>query len=416
MKRLLLLFLLLPVVLFSQTRSREGIDSIKAAATNNLKSVSKLLSNNPGTRLANIDVIDSGEYLTIVTRFHIARAYVIAATPLSPVTEIKTQPLIGSMYTVAVPAPPPMLDEDPLSLVSVFTFKTDATVIPPDMATAPDLPPLLDEDPLSLVSVFTFKTDTTVTTFGLLTAPAPPPLLDADPLLIAQVFTLKTDIPVLTPDALTAPPLPDLVLDKIDPTPVLAIVSIPVKNIPSGRADTLAVPDVEEKRYPVMEMHFSDEGYSLLEKLEGFSPELYSLKDGGYTIGFGFFVPYGDDAKWAKGLTWEQAEKLIRQKMPTYEDQLKRFINVPLTQTEFDALTMLAYNLGSFSRATSIVNDVNSQADFDKLQSDWNRFVHSKAPGVTKGLINRRKDELGVRNEANYQLKRKVQILKIRRQ
>ena len=186
--------------------------------------------------------------------------------------------------------------------------------------------------------------------------------------------------------------------------------------IPAGKMDTVVVPDLEEKKYPVAGMHFSDEGYSLLEKLEGFSPELYSLKDGGYTIGFGFFVPYSEGTKWEKGVTWEEAEKIIRQKMPQYEDQVKKFINVPLTQNQFDALIMLAYNLGGFSKATSIVNDINSQADFDQLRNDWNRFVHSKAPGVTKGLINRRRDEIGVRNDADYQPKRKVNIFKTRKQ
>ena len=97
--------------------------------------------------------------------------------------------------------------------------------------------------------------------------------------------------------------------------------------------------------------------------------------------------------------------------MPDYEDQVKEYINIPLTQNEFDALTMMAYNLGGFSKATSIVNDVNTQ-DFEKLQRDWMKFIHSKAPGVTRGLVNRRKDELGVRIDDSYQPERKIQILK----
>ncbi len=166
---------------------------------------------------------------------------------------------------------------------------------------------------------------------------------------------------------------------------------------------------------PVEEMHLSDEGYSLLEKLEGFSPELYTLGDGGFTIGFGFFVPYSEGNKWAKGITWEDAERLIREKVPAYEDQVKKYINVPLTQVEFDALTMMAYNLGGFSKATSIINDINGDAGFEKLQRDWMRFVHSKAPGVMKGLVNRRKDEMKVRSEWDYQPEREIQVFKNRK-
>ena len=149
--------------------------------------------------------------------------------------------------------------------------------------------------------------------------------------------------------------------------------------------------------------------------MEGFSPELYSLNDGGYTIGFGFFIPYTDGNKWNKGVTWEEAEKLMQQKMPAYEAQVKQYVNVHLTQNEFDALTMLAYNLGGFSKATSIINDINNQADFEQIEADWKRFVHSKAPGVTKGLMNRRKDEIDVNKVANYHPEKKIQILKNRK-
>jgi GH24 family phage-related lysozyme (muramidase) len=173
-----------------------------------------------------------------------------------------------------------------------------------------------------------------------------------------------------------------------------------------------APPRPDEIRTPVDSMHLSPDGYSLLQKLEGYSPSLYMLGDGGYTIGFGFFVPYNEGYKWRNGITWEGAENMIKQKMPAYEAQVKEYVNVPLTQNEFDALTMLAYNLGGFSKATSIINDINNQVDFDILQRDWKRFIHSKAPNVAKGLMNRRKDELGVRKLSDYQPDRKIQVLK----
>jgi hypothetical protein len=40
------------------------------------------------------------------------------------------------------------------------------------------------------------------------------------------------------------------------------------------------------------------------------------------------------------------------------------------------------------------------------------RFVHSKAPAVMKGLMNRRRDEMHVRGDADYQTERKIQMLK----
>ncbi len=167
-----------------------------------------------------------------------------------------------------------------------------------------------------------------------------------------------------------------------------------------------------ELRTDVADMHLSPDGYALLEKMEGFAPTLYNLGDGGYTIGFGFFVPFNEGYKWKNGVTWEQAVTLIEQKVPAYEDQVKKYINVSLTQSEFDALTMLAYNIGGFSKATSLINDINAQVDIGKIQNDWNRFIHSKAPNVTKGLMKRRKDEIEVKKLSDYQPTRKIQILK----
>jgi type VI secretion system secreted protein VgrG len=247
-----------------------------------------------------------------------------------------------------------------------------------------------------------------------------PPLPFVQPDTIAAlrplaVVTINTeDISVSKADiAANIPPLPFVQPDSIPLLTPLAEVALNTENVPLYKEEVVVpIPKIEEKRMPVAEMHLSPDGYSLLQKLEGFSPELYSLNDGGFTIGFGFFVSYSEGAKWKKGITWEEAEQMIRQKMPAYEDQVKEYINIPLTQNEFDALTMLAYNLGGFSKATSIINDINNQVGFDKIQSDWKRFVHSKAPGVTKGLMNRRRDELEVRSISEYQPDRKIQILK----
>ncbi len=212
------------------------------------------------------------------------------------------------------------------------------------------------------------------------------------------------------------PTLPDVQMDDIDAISPLPLVKLNTENIPFSKAEIVqTLPKIEEDRTPVEEMHLSQDGYSLLQKLEGFSPELYALGDGGYTLGFGFFIPFSEGAKWNKGISWEEAEHLIQQKVPAYEDQVKQYINVPLTQKEFDALTIFAYNLGGFSKATSIVNDINNQADFEQLQSDWKRFVHSKAPNVSKGLMKRRQDELDVRGMSNYQPDRKILILKSRK-
>ncbi|MES2703780.1 MAG: glycoside hydrolase family protein [Bacteroidota bacterium] len=382
MKGLLFLLMLFPAVLFGQKRHQAIIDSIRAAAPN-LQRVSKLLNNYPHTRVEDIQVSDSDDYVTLVVRVRVAGMEVIPSLRPAAVLKLKTVIAANDSRVVAVPALPLIAVADTIKPLRVLVTAT--------------LP--LPGIPLAIVK-----------TMAVPSLPELEPETGALPLLAATQFKTVNGISTFSPAPV--PPLPNFAGESIEALPVYAVAEFAVTSPAPGKMDTVVVPGLKENRLPVAEMHLSAEGYTLLEKMEGFSPDLYNLKDGGFTIGFGFFVPYGEGSKWNKGITWEEAERMIRQKMPVYEDQVKQYINVPLTQEEFDALTMLAYNLGGFSRATSIVNDINSGADFDKLQHDWMRFVHSKAPNVMKGLINRRNDELQVRIESNYQPERKIHVLK----
>jgi GH24 family phage-related lysozyme (muramidase) len=437
MIRLLILFVLFPVAVFSQTLRQGVVDSINAAAMNNEPALSKILGNKPGTKLDHVAVSDTGDYVTIVMRLRVPIIHTIAALPPGALVGIKTDELgVVDLPTVALPPlPSPAAEADitkTLPLGGLANIKVALLVVDSfGLANLPPLPAAVEEvgkiialSPLPLVRIKTRDIVVSgVNTMG--PPPLPAPVAEAD---------LKTTLPIQRLVGIKArdfaagrfaiipvPPLPPL-LEEVGAITALAVqppIKVKVSEIILAKAlviPPMAIPHrLVEPVMPVAGLHLSDEGYSLLEKLEGFSPELYTLKDGGFTIGFGFFVPYGEMSKWNDGVTMEEAEQMIRQKVPAYEDQVKQYINVPVSQNEFDALTMLAYNLGGFSKATSIVNDINSLADFDKLQRDWNRFVHSKAPNVTKGLMNRRKDELGVKKYADYQPERKIQVLKLRK-
>ncbi len=424
MKGLLFLFVLSPVILFGQIRQKAIIDSIKAAATT-LEGVSSFISNNPGTEVKQIKVSDSGKYVTILVRVRVTAPDIIVPLPPQPFAGIKTGKIIvGKMRAVAVPAlPPPISVADSIpALLPCAVFKLEIRDIPYAYAGAVTLPPLPE--------VFTIDYLPPIALSRISIQDVVPPMVTSAsvpdlPEVLSYIIDLLSphsvsafsiaDIVFDKIDTVTLPPLPEVKLETIDPLALVAPYEIAIVYTPINKMDTTAIPVFRELKMPVEGMHLSDEGYILLEKLEGFSPELYSLKDGGLTIGFGFFVPYNEARVWDKGITLEEAERMIREKVPTYEDQVKQYINVPLTQEEFDALTMLAYNLGGFSKATSIVKDINGYADYDKLRSDWMRFVHSKAPGVMKGLMNRRRDEMAVRNASDYQPERKILIYKNRR-
>ncbi len=439
MKRLLLLFLLAPVILLAQTQRKQVIDTNKEAPAFDIQSIFGVIGNNPCTRVANIRInhntTDSGEYITTVVFFHIlsvsdsANIDTINAIPTLDISIINIESIPAGNVEIATNIPPlPIPDVGiipPLLPIAVFKMSTDEIPVgnPEIVTDIPPLPLVIPELFKSLPPIAVSKMVTEVIPLGntdIVTNIPPLPIfidtLGAAPLLAALNMTTER-ISAGKVDIVTSlPPLPAVKEDSIEALLPITGNYLATGDIPLGKMDIVTnLPKFEEEKTPVTEMHLSPEGYSLLEKLEGYSPGLYTLNDGGYTIGFGFFVPFNEGYKWKNGVTWEDAERIIQEKVPAYEDQVKKFVNVPLTQREFDALTMLAYNLGGFSKATSIINDVNNMVDFDKLQADWKRFIHSKAPNVSKGLMNRRKDELEVRRTSDYQPDRKIQIFKSRK-
>jgi len=368
MKRPLIL-LILSLILLAKSRAQSVIDTNRDAATLNLRSMSLLMSNSKCVRVAEIRNDGSDEYTTMIIFHHSITASDTAdvATPAPAETVVRDTASIAALDLVGMAA---------LEMVGIISA---------DMAgvAMPDVGNIVLSEPFIIVRDTVGALDVA----GL----AALSVVSASAQEVAGV-----DVPEMPP------------VEIQDAEPVLR----------PPADSSIITPDVAknaEVRMPVEVMHLSQEGYSLLEKLEGYAPALYNLGDGGYTIGFGFFVPYNESDKWSRGMTWEQAASMIQQKVPAYEAQVKEYVNVPLTQNEFDALTMLAYNLGGFSKATSIINDINEQVEFEKLQSDWKRFVHSKAPNVSRGLMRRRKDEIEVRKSSNYQPDRKIQVYKSKR-
>lgn len=385
MRFLIIVLLLFPASAFCQLRQKAMIDSITAAG-HNIGKIGKHINNTPGSKIESISSIDSEQYVTITIK-----------VKLDNTTQLAHIPHSSALHFL------------PTTLSDIFTPSLAAvpTLVLYNRDSIPQLPPAA----LALFStpIHPSPLSASTTSFKL-----PDVAIDIEPVKPLSIYPLSIKLPKQQRLASYTPPPIELAPEP-ETLPIAEVQLFPISLTTFQKQLAVVMPDIGIKDIPLQEMHLSEDGYLLLEKMEGFSPELYTLKDGGFTIGFGFFIPYNEAAKWRKGISIEEARKQMRKKMPTYEDQVKQFINVPLTQEEFDALTMLAYNLGGFSKATSIVNDVNNKVDVEKLHKSWMRFVHSKAPGVTAGLMARRTDEMAVRREANYQPERKLLIYKNRK-
>ena len=145
-------------------------------------------------------------------------------------------------------------------------------------------------------------------------------------------------------------------------------------------------------------MELSKEGLSLLKQFEGLSLTSYPDSKGVWTIGFGT-IKYENGAAVKPGetITMERAEALL---MHEVKEKTKG-IKAPngLNQNQFDALVILAYNIGTggFNRSTvKRLADVNP--DDPAIRNAflmWNKIKDpvTKKMVVVRGLINRREAE-----------------------
>ena len=135
-------------------------------------------------------------------------------------------------------------------------------------------------------------------------------------------------------------------------------------------------------------MKISEEGKELLKKFEGCKLEAYQDSVGVWTIG------YGHTKGVYKGMTISQddAEEMLEEEMEEYEGYIEEYVEVPLSQNEFDALVCWVYNLGPTNLRNSTLLMVLNQSKFDEVPEQIKRW--NKAGGeVLKGLVRRREAE-----------------------
>ncbi|MCQ2572108.1 MAG: lysozyme [Alphaproteobacteria bacterium] len=124
----------------------------------------------------------------------------------------------------------------------------------------------------------------------------------------------------------------------------------------------------------------------------------------GATIGYGHLIKNGEDFK--NGISEAKVTELLRADIATAERAVRDNITVPLSQNQFDALTSLAYNIGSknFANSTVVkyVNNPNFHSSvYPNLESAWKAWNRSQGE-ISNGLINRRQNEWNMYSRGIY--------------
>lgn len=144
-----------------------------------------------------------------------------------------------------------------------------------------------------------------------------------------------------------------------------------------------------KKRLAVAGLSLSAVGLLTIAKWEGFSDHAYIPVAGDVpTIGFGSTegVQMGDTITVPKAL-----ERLMRD-VGVAESAIGRCVKVPLSQSEYDAFTSFAFNVGGAKFCSSTLVKKLNAGDYDGACKELERWVFVQKRKVG-GLVNRRAEE-----------------------
>lgn len=135
-------------------------------------------------------------------------------------------------------------------------------------------------------------------------------------------------------------------------------------------------------------MKTGEKGLALIKHFEGLRLQAYRCSADVWTIGYGHTagVRPGDV------ITPEQADAFLREDVADAERVVGRFVRVPLTQCQFDALVSFTFNLGSGNLRTSTLLRLLNAGDYPRAAGQLLRWVNAGGKRLP-GLVRRREAE-----------------------
>lgn len=126
----------------------------------------------------------------------------------------------------------------------------------------------------------------------------------------------------------------------------------------------------------------------------------------GATIGYGHLIRQEEWSKYGNGLTTEQINALFDQDLSSFVEAVGSVVKIDLAQNQFDALVILAYNIGIDAFRTSsvlkLVNDPSAVTGHPSLEAAWKSWSKSQGK-VMQGLVNRRHAEWKIYSKNIYE-------------
>ena len=141
------------------------------------------------------------------------------------------------------------------------------------------------------------------------------------------------------------------------------------------------------KRFKVGVLALSGAGLIAIANFEGFEEKAYIPVPGDDpTIGFGH---KDERMPLDTFISVPDALKLLGQDTKHAEETIKKYVKVPLTQSEYDAYVSFSYNVGAGNFASSTLLNKLNASDYEGACNELRRWVFSSNVKY-QGLVNRR--------------------------
>lgn len=137
----------------------------------------------------------------------------------------------------------------------------------------------------------------------------------------------------------------------------------------------------------------SKKGIDLIKSSEGFKDKPYLDSNKKLVVGYGTRIP--DASFKSRKISEKEGENLLMNHLRKYViPVIKKYVKVPLSQNEFDALSSLIYNIGdsAFIKSKLLSDGINKRNPKAIVQHwDWLKAYGKETP--VEGLVKRREKE-----------------------
>ena len=166
-------------------------------------------------------------------------------------------------------------------------------------------------------------------------------------------------------------------------------------------------------RNSVTSFSLSAAAEKLLQEIESLRIKPYDDQTGkaitswvaGATIGYGHLIHKNDWNTYKDGITEPAAaSKLLDDDLSPFVSKVQSAIKVKVSQNEFDAMVILAFNIGpafAQSSVAKLINDSTTKTSYVNLETAWKAWNKSQGK-VMEGLNKRRQCEWDIYDKAIY--------------